>query len=320
MAAVESQLAALDVVKLIKRAHSSGGTKNVSIDELLEANNLMVDARMLPLARPFYWSRETSQAVLHLADKVPADAQLNQWNLSTNVVWWHFEEPIPVQTVTDPEPVRAICAGWIDGSFAVICWVGCERPRVAYANAVLDRPREAKAGGLLPSQIFFWKPGETIAELLVRLRREHWMQYGPLGKFRGAEIIGEDKFVEASERISRFVLGALLWLNQKLAPLTIVDGHVERHVRKRYDREVQGDKLDAVRVIELRRREHRHEPASGDESKREWSCRWPVDGHVRNQPVGPGRSERKLIWIESYTKGPDDKPFRARQIVYKVDR
>lgn len=30
-----------------------------------------------------------------------------------------------------------------------------------------------------------------------------------------------------------------------------------------------------------------------------------VRGHWRNQPFGPKRSKRKLVWIEPYTKGPD---------------
>jgi len=173
----------------------------------------------------------------------------------------------------------------------------------------------------LPSQVWYWMPGETIAELLDRARHEHWMQYGPIGKFRDVQILGEDKFMHATEKISRFILGALLWLNQKLAPLELVDGHVERHARKDFDRHTGTEKLDKVRVVQLRKRATAtHEPTEG-ESKREYSVRWIVEGHIRNQPVGPGRRERKLIWIDAYVKGPDDKPMKiAAPKVYDVSR
>lgn len=36
------------------------------------------------------------------------------------------------------------------------------------------------------------------------------------------------------------------------------------------------------------------------------TSRWVVRGHWRNQPYGPGSSERKLIWVEPHWKGPAD--------------
>jgi hypothetical protein len=38
---------------------------------------------------------------------------------------------------------------------------------------------------------------------------------------------------------------------------------------------------------------------------REYASRFIVRGHWRNQPHGPGLSERKLIWIKPYYKGPE---------------
>lgn len=34
--------------------------------------------------------------------------------------------------------------------------------------------------------------------------------------------------------------------------------------------------------------------------------RWIVRGHYRDQPHGPGRAERRRIWIEPFWKGPED--------------
>jgi len=37
-----------------------------------------------------------------------------------------------------------------------------------------------------------------------------------------------------------------------------------------------------------------------------------VKGHYKRQAHGPGRSERKVIWIEPYWRGPEDAPIRNR--------
>jgi hypothetical protein len=46
-----------------------------------------------------------------------------------------------------------------------------------------------------------------------------------------------------------------------------------------------------------------------------------VKGHPRLQPCGPGRTDRKLIWISPYPKGPNDAPFKESGLtVYAVVR
>lgn len=40
--------------------------------------------------------------------------------------------------------------------------------------------------------------------------------------------------------------------------------------------------------------------------------RWSVRGHWRNQACGPGRTQRRRVWIEGYVAGPTDKPLRVR--------
>jgi hypothetical protein len=40
--------------------------------------------------------------------------------------------------------------------------------------------------------------------------------------------------------------------------------------------------------------------------------RWVVRGHWRNQPFGPGRTERKHIWIQPHWAGPEHMPPRVK--------
>ena len=50
----------------------------------------------------------------------------------------------------------------------------------------------------------------------------------------------------------------------------------------------------------------------------DWKHRWMVRGHYRLQPCGPGNAQRKLIWISSFLKGPEDAPLKTP--AYRVAR
>lgn len=65
------------------------------------------------------------------------------------------------------------------------------------------------------------------------------------------------------------------------------------------------DCVDAVR--EYVRGEVRSLPA----------IQWIVRGHWRNQPIGPGRTERKRIWIMPHWKGPQEAPKLFREYEFK---
>lgn len=47
----------------------------------------------------------------------------------------------------------------------------------------------------------------------------------------------------------------------------------------------------------------------------EWTHRWIVSGHWRNQACGEGYSERKLVWVSPHVKGPENKPLVIRDTV-----
>lgn len=53
----------------------------------------------------------------------------------------------------------------------------------------------------------------------------------------------------------------------------------------------------------------------------DWSCRWWVRGHWRQQAVGPGRQDRTPVFIAPYVKGPEDRPMKPMMpSVYVVTR
>lgn len=70
-----------------------------------------------------------------------------------------------------------------------------------------------------------------------------------------------------------------------------------------------------VRVVSLRRRQTTGTPVRDEQraehGQRSYAVRWPVRGHLRWQPVGPGREQRKRIYIEPHLKGPDGAPLKV---------
>jgi hypothetical protein len=67
-----------------------------------------------------------------------------------------------------------------------------------------------------------------------------------------------------------------------------------------------------ITVVTLRR--PRHAPNEDYEPKNvDWTHRWLVSGHWRNQYF-PSIDMHRQIWVGSYVKGPDDKPLKIRKV------
>lgn len=80
-----------------------------------------------------------------------------------------------------------------------------------------------------------------------------------------------------------------------------------RPLRKRLEKE-DWKPDPRVTVITLRRP---HGSPSGDHRDVEWSHRWLVAGHWRNQYY-PSIKAHRQIWISPYIKGPEDMPLEIR--------
>ncbi len=143
---------------------------------------------------------------------------------------------------------------------------------------------------------------------------------GELGRADVLNIVSEklEPSTARNRLLVRFVMAAGVWLKQRI--VVISSGHVERHRRKQLIRENDAPIIGDVKVVQLRRAESN--PVSSIESGDpvEWSCRWIVSGHWRNQyHASTGRHE--LQYILPYVKGPADKPLKVpAQTVYSVSR
>jgi len=117
------------------------------------------------------------------------------------------------------------------------------------------------------------------------------------------------------EQKLQYIAAALALMGQTLVAVRAES--VDRSARRRLER-AGWEHEPVVRVVELRRRAtepHDHEVVSV-----EWSCRWLVRGHWRQQWC-PAAREHRPIWITPYVKGPEMKPLKPpRATVFAVVR
>lgn len=162
-----------------------------------------------------------------------------------------------------------------------------------------------------------YEPG-TRAKVTQRHHRLHGSTWVPIGRSDwpiGDSLVTEPWPMPATELASAMEdrrLIAALW------SLLLTDGVTARTVERadrptgrRTQREGMTRELADVQVVTLRRPRHAppddHEPGA----HREYSHRWIVRPHYRLQPYGPGRTQRRLILIGPYVKGPEDKPLKT---------
>lgn len=198
-------------------------------------------------------------------------------------------------------------------------------PALVFSAYVIDeRGQYMKRGEISPSTRFYWRFSNSIEEMLERNGRSWDVSYGEGSEHAGeVGVMGRAETLRCVEQLARFFAMACVWFTQTVPVLTKEPGHVERHARKRIMHDHKLAEPPTVRVVALRkslRVPSGEAPAERREGAREYHCRWIVKGHPRRQVCGPGRKDRKLIWIEAHPAGPDDKPLRTRETVYAVVR
>jgi len=113
--------------------------------------------------------------------------------------------------------------------------------------------------------------------------------------------------------VNRWVYALWVVMNQEIADVR--EEHADRATKRRMARMRLPP---AVSVIRLRRPANPHR--QHEEGHVEWQHHWIVRGHPRWQACGPGRRERKLIWVPMHTKGDLSKPLHQSKKVYDVAR
>lgn len=279
-----------------------------------ENQQLAYMGEMLAGAAPYYWSRELCDLLISSAASLPLDAVLHSDQLPARAGFWWFEAPFEF-----PCPAHENERDYL---VALFWWKASVDP--AILRSVSERSGELRQGG-----------GSDGVAWVALVGREGfaggfpaWMDTLPFGtsihRWIWDRESGEEETPPSDdydpvyiEMFTRVVVGGLLLINQRIAMTT--HHRAERAARRRMER-IGWQHEPVIQVVQLRRRETTHEHPNEHEA-RDWSCRWFVRGHWRQQPCGPHQSERRTVWVTPYVKGPEDKPVKPpRTTVFAVTR
>jgi hypothetical protein len=290
MTALEMQFGSLGVVRRLAR--------------LPDVPHSVTDAhvlRELAAASPFAWSSETTQAVWLASKSIPLSAQFDRDLLPDGLrsaFWWlDFALPIPPK---NPENWQGEEDAGLD--MKSICSLLISRD--LNENWVISCGRMSDIGIPFMVEVNQLHHGCSLRDMTSPEALHLDTTYGTRSRVRDRDI-----------ELFRFVLAASVWLKQRI--VTMGSGHIERHRRKQIVREY-GIVPSDVKVIQLRRHESEHHESPVNSRPVDWSCRWIVNGHWRNQPY---KDKHELIYIMPYVKGPEDQPLKVpSHTVYAVNR
>jgi hypothetical protein len=283
MLALEMQFAGMRNLSLIGHAIGDDVGRGLALNQLA----------LLKRAEAYSWTADTASAAWLAARTIPADSLVSLSTLPGSAGWWWFVEPLPIQIAPDQRLHAVLWAVTDDG--------------IEFGAYALDKrfmPMLALS--------WTWPHGTSWQTMTDDMSAQRFLL------IKRSDLSSQDGHL-AIASVSRLFLAGCAWLGQRVVSIT--SGNIERHRRKQLQRET-GFQLvsNEVRVIQLRRAEAVSSTASSDGEPVEWSCRWIVNGHWRNQYYA-STSERKLIYIMPFVKGPSDKPLKVPQhVVYEVSR
>lgn len=259
-------------------------------------------------ADPYYFSAPVCDLVQHAASSLPHSIVTRDL-IPHDLGFWWFATPLRIaRTVSSHlRGVRAI--SWVtvyrDGD-------GTDGGRFLVDGA--DGP--ARGGNAELLHVCFWVEDmsgvlQPVTHLPVYFDRS-WESTLTL-TITGRDPESVEERGTRQQKLTQFLAG-LYFIRQR-----VVVRQRETLSRGERRRLPSDDRTTDTTVIYLRRQHSRHSPEAGHIPV-DWSCRWWVDGHWRQQPCGVQRSERRATWVTLHLKGPDDKPIRAPRRIFAVIR
>jgi len=92
----------------------------------------------------------------------------------------------------------------------------------------------------------------------------------------------------------------------------------DRAMRRRLERD-GGKPAPFIEVVDLRARDYVRGDADPERQPVDWSCRWLVRAHWRNQYCGPDRPHQRIL-VPVHVKGPPEKPLKTAAKLFAVVR
>lgn len=276
---------------------------------------------VLEKADTFYMNRQFAELVDNARETIPDDLVFDSTWMQSRMGWLYTAHPFLVPHIIEPEglptlDMRINAIGWYPVPEGAMTGLGTtSRPSGNRAGkgayefvCFLDNTQFAE--GLDPERsgfgcwsYFMLQDGDKLID------RIHDFEFNGAGMHEG-EGGGNYPQVRKTDMLHeiRWVYAAFYLMAQRLT--MHVQHNTERAVRRRAEREYKLPIPPIYRVITLRRMEEAKQKAKEEgKSEIEWSWQWMVRGHWRNQWFA-SEGVHKPVFIESYIKGPEDKPLK----------
>mgnify|MGYP001047303065 CR=1 FL=1 len=245
-------------------------------------------AAAIVAAAPWFVTTEVCQLIEHAAPEMPA------WTLSVDdlpanggfIIWADVTEAPNTEDGVD-------VPYWVNATSFALLETNGER-HVQFSDWEASAPTDGTPGwSWIASGTHSWWVGASVED------------HGRIGVRPGTS---ETLFREQAERTRRRM--ACLWALAKTPRL--IDSTELHPPRAEQRRAARQGITSPVTMYDVRPTERAQGPES---TSVDWTHRWIVSGHWRQQAHGPGRSQRRPIWIAPHLKGPDDKPLVVKDRV-----
>lgn len=253
-------------------------------------------------------SAEILESLEQAAPLLPEDAYLNPRDVPSQSGFVYLERPLPMIDVKG-STVVVHAIGWVL-TFA--------RDKVNVVQIGRDDPVEREYTVLL-AMLFtdVHDPRDHLHDQRIEIPFKYLMMWGPsIDFYTPLAMQTRHNWSDADGTFERVLLAFFRFINEPwIDDRMMVPG---RALMRQADRKLGSGRDHRVRVIQLRKattRPHRDGPSM----PREWSHRWLVKGHWRNQWY-PSEQRHALKWIPTHIKGPDDKELFLHDRVFHVER
>lgn len=251
----------------------------------------------------FSISEDARMAIEQASLSVPDDTVMDPELLPrTGSGFWAFFPPLDVKTTSTH-----------DKASGLIWRLVPQLNSVQFVAVVVDNNGNTSQS----STVWTWPVGKSLEVALADLKQVYHEAYAEINNT--PTRLGWPATENAIVALSKFFMATCVWIRQDIVQLT--RGHIERHERKRIQKDHKLAAPPEIQIVALRRTHRegvdfeREETTNTETGAREYRYKWVVKGHHRNQPYGPGRLQRRLIWIDAHVAGPDDKPLKPKPTV-----
>lgn len=291
------------------------------------SNIHLAESESMNRAETYYCGREMSAIVAAAGESMP-DSPLEETDLPARSGFVYFRQGLPIkETPQEYEMGPGVQQVW-DFTIRAIRWYAHTIPGRDWSIEPLvegvsmaiyvDKPAEWSVQHILlptsssgPMMLFDWtgwafhKPWWTVQSIEDEER-----------------AYGDGATISTISLIRRYLLAFFRLCWQRIAMVT--GQRADRALFRRAQRiGLTAPDMGTIKVVLLRKPVQMHRYEDDDEEvdrpKREWTHRWIVSAHWRNQWY-PSLGDHRVILIQAHVKGPADKPLVVSDKIFALLR